>query len=498
MRAMVQLAVVSFVAVVAVAVAITSVPAPVEARRPQVAIIGGGIGGAATAHFLRHLVGDRVAIHVYEKHHVGGRLKSTVQIEGLTHELGGSMVYEDNYHVRAMADDVQLKRVDPSEETGLEDNPFALFDGTKFVFNQSSWTAVNLYRMYMRYGTAPYRFQSKPRAMFELFKGIYDLQANGTSFHSPEDLLKRVGLYDLTQKSTRLHLAEELGTDEPSWRFETEFVASVNRVNYNQENTINALAGMVSMLPAMDSRIFKIKGGNQHLPQRLLQEAGVHMKEGWAVLEVRPAKGNRLELHSRRQRTIAGGAPSSLLKWDQEVAGPYDAVVVATPLEHSHIRFHGVGVRPPPHREFQKVSTTFVAGRLRASYFNVSVLPADQVLTTEHAGTPFSVVSPVRRLPSGATLYKLFSHQPLGKHLLAAMFHDHKKVAHQDWYAYPQFKPPEKFAPFRLAPGIFYNNAFENAASAMEMSAIAAKNSALLVMKHLTSQDLTGALAAEE
>lgn len=58
-----------------------------------------------------------------------------------------------------MADDVQLKRVDPSEETGLEDNPFALFDGTKFVFNQSSWTAVNLYRMYMRYGTAPYRFQ---------------------------------------------------------------------------------------------------------------------------------------------------------------------------------------------------------------------------------------------------------------------------------------------------------------------------------------------------
>lgn len=68
-------------------------------------------------------------------------------------------VYEDNYYIRAMADDVKLKRVDPSEETGLEDNPFALFDGAKFVFNQSSWTAVNLYHMYMRYGTAPYRFQ---------------------------------------------------------------------------------------------------------------------------------------------------------------------------------------------------------------------------------------------------------------------------------------------------------------------------------------------------
>ena len=51
-----------------------------------------GIGGAATAHFLRRLVGDRVVIHVYERERVGGRIKSTPEIEGLTHELGGSMV----------------------------------------------------------------------------------------------------------------------------------------------------------------------------------------------------------------------------------------------------------------------------------------------------------------------------------------------------------------------------------------------------------------------
>ena len=33
------------------------------------------------------------------------------------------------------------------------------------------------------------------------------VQANGTAFHSPEELLKRVGLYDLTQKSMHLQLA---------------------------------------------------------------------------------------------------------------------------------------------------------------------------------------------------------------------------------------------------------------------------------------------------
>lgn len=52
---------------------------------------------------------------------------------------------------------------------------------------------------------------------------------------------------------------------------------------------------------------------------------------------------------------------------------------------------------------------------------------ADQVLVTEGAETAFSVVAPLRRLPCGRTLYKLFSVEPLG-HLLPDMFADHVKV----------------------------------------------------------------------
>lgn len=62
---------------------------------------------------------------------------------------------------------------------------------------------------------------------------------------------------------------------------------------------------------------------------------------------------------------------------------------------------------------------------------------ADQVLTTEHAGTPFTVVSPLRRLPSGRTLYKMFSLRPLHHRLLDAMFHNHTKVA-------PEPRPPAR------------------------------------------------------
>jgi hypothetical protein len=44
--------------------------------------------------------------------------------------------------------------------------------------------------------------------------------------------------------------------------------------------------GLVSMLPATDARVFKIAGGNELLPQALLDAARVHLKLGWTVNEV--------------------------------------------------------------------------------------------------------------------------------------------------------------------------------------------------------------------
>lgn len=63
------------------------------------------------------------------------------------------------------------------------------------------------------------------------------------------------------------------------------------------------------------------------------------------------------------------------------------------------------------------------------------------------------------------------------------------------WKAYPHFSPPERFPPFQLAGGLFLVNAWENAASAMEMSAVAAKNCALLAVQHLRSAEFAGETA---
>lgn len=55
-----------------------------------------------------------------------------------------------------------------------------------------------------------------------------------------------------------------------------------------------------------------------------------------------------------------------------------------------------------------------------------------------------------------------------------------------------RFDPPEQFAPFTLAPGLCYNNALENAASAMEVAAVAAKNCVLLIEQGLAAQRHAG------
>ncbi|KAJ6366249.1 hypothetical protein OIU77_002768 [Salix suchowensis] len=67
--------------------------------------------------------------------------------------------------------------------------------------------------------------------------------------------------------------------------------------------------------------------------------------------------------------------------------------------------------------------------------------------------------------------------------LLDSIFSVRKETVRINWGAYPHYKAPEKFAPFILdGKHLYYVNAFENAASTMETSAVAAENIARLIL----------------
>lgn len=174
-------------------------------------------------------------------------------------------------------------------------------------------------------------------------------------------------------------------------------------------------------------------------------------------------------------------------------------MVIATPLHQgkSDITFTGFSPSIPstyPGRYHQTVST-LIHGLLNMSYLGTSQ-PASEftvsdVLTTDTKGSvinslssldPVHIPAGYKRPPaSHAKVWKIFSPQPLSQEQLRDMFLSWDSVSESRWLAYPAYRPPHrKTPPFILHDRLYYLNAVEWAASAMEMSAISARNVALL------------------
>ena len=168
---------------------------------------------------------------------------------------------------------------------------------------------------------------------------VYDLQQQQGTFARPEELLQALGLYSLTQQDLLEWRRNTFGETIDTWA--TEMWHAVNLVNYNQRDGLNAFAGFVSLLPAVDGQVFSLVGGNAQLPQRLLERANVTLALGAAVEEVARTKDGRFML------TSTSGSGS------KEQHGPFDAVVVATPLEQAGLSFTGLSLPVIPNRAFQ-------------------------------------------------------------------------------------------------------------------------------------------------
>lgn len=177
----------------------------------------------------------------------------------------------------------------------------------------------------------------------------------------------------------------------------------------------------------------------------------------------------------------------------------YDVVVIAVPLHQgkSDIAFPGFAPPIPSHfpgRYHQTVST-LVHGKVNMSFLGspkpASKFTVSDILTTDSKGcaiNSLSSVDPVH-IPQGykrppaseAKVWKVFSPQPLSQEQLRDIFISWDSVSETRWLAYPSYRSLHRKAPpFILHDRLYYLNAVEWAASAMEMSAIAARNVALL------------------
>lgn len=197
----------------------------------------------------------------------------------------------------------------------------------------------------------------------------------------------------------------------------------------------------------------------------------------------------------------------------------YDIVVIAAPLscKLANITFKNFD---PPIPEFpnpfHQTIATFVHGRLNASFFGYrdpSAFRFGAIFTTENPKLFINSVGEVfpvddggagGKPPSPLAVWKVFSKEVLTKEQLNLLFSSYDSVQVKKWLAYPQYSPPEKCPPIVLHDNLYYLNGIERVASTMEMSAIAAKNAALLAYHrwygdadHVDQEDLHEKLKTE-
>ncbi|CAM9189606.1 unnamed protein product [Ascophyllum nodosum] len=452
-------------------------------EKPKVAIVGAGIGGSTASYFLRELMGDDLEIIVFDRSFkTGGRTEHFVR-DGKVFETGASIIYTGNEYLFNLTDRVNLTRVDQGKQEGPNTG---LWDGERFVLTTTDWNSANIVRMAWRYGMSLLTMNSMVKKALVKFSRIYDLQANGRVFDTPEALWGEVGLLDLTRISTEDYFQERVGQPDPL--VEDELAHAANRVNYNQGNELNALAGMVSLCPAVTGDLFKVQGGNARLSEELLSASATEVNLNTAVNVVSGNAKEGYSLHS------SGGT---------EELGTFDAVIIATPISLAGITFDVRGEdnkaetlqRPLPLVEYQEVHTTFVCGVVDRSYFGLRVedpMPASVLLTESATHLPFSSLARHSWLddaPDGVGVYKLFSRQELSTELLDSIFvkGSWEIWLHREWRAYPVLSPKEAFSPALLFKGhpVWYVSSLEEGVSALEISAIAAKNAALGVAQTL-------------
>ncbi|KAB0381128.1 hypothetical protein FD755_008912 [Muntiacus reevesi] len=450
-------------------------PAPPE----KIAVIGAGIGGTSAAYYLRQKFGKDVKIHVFEKGKVGGRL-ATLNVQGQEFESGGSVIHPLNLHMKRFVKDLGLSAVQsPSGLVGV-------YNGETLVYEESSWFIINMIKLIWHYGFQSLRMHMWVEDILDKFMRIYRYQSHDYAFSSVEKLLHSLGGDDYLGLFNR-SLLETLQKAGFSEKFLDEIITPVMRVNYGQTTNINGFVGAVSM-SCTDPGLWAVKGGNKLVCSRLLQASRSNLVSG-LVMSI-----------EEKTRTKQTGNSSKVYEVVYQTGSEthsdfYDIVLVATPLNRKMSNINFLNFDPPIeefHQHYEPLVTTLIKGELNSTVFSSRALNEfhlGTVLTTDNPDlfiNSIGLVSPVEEdsnpQPKAdiAHVWKIFSASPLSKEQILKLFVSYDYAVKQSWLAYPHYTPPEKCPSIILHDRLYYLNGIEFAASAMEMSAIAGYNAALL------------------
>jgi len=443
-----------------------------DIRHPRVGIIGAGIGGTSASYFLSKLL-PGAEITVFEKGEVGGRL-ATVEVNGRRYESGGAIIHEAN---RYMIEYLELcglkKRKTPADER------FTLHKSGEIVYQEWGYSLVDKARMAWKYGvTSLLRLETFFSDILTNFLGIYDKLEDGTGYATVTEILDAMGsdMVDLTTVSLR----DKLALLDISKDVLEELVTVATRFNYGQmPDSVHAFVGAVGLI-GFDKKLWAVEGGNYKAAQCALEMSGARLVRA-EVTEVKKSDSDEGFV-----------VKYSSEKSSQVIIEEFDIVIVAAPLtaDKTNMLLPFTQVFPG---NYHTTVATVVRGNLVAEGIGYkddnSTTPNNFYLSTNYPMWSVEKLTPVdydltqdQNLPP---VFKLFSSHQLTDTELAAMFSDIELVSVTNWLAYPSYSVSDDLTSFQVTPGMFYTSRIEWAASAMEMSVIAAKNVANMVAQYL-------------
>jgi len=278
--------------------------------------------------------------------------------------------------------------------------------------------------------------------------------------------------FEVGTGQTMKNLLDSLGIDE---EYRLTDIIPIIRVIYDQEQDVNAFAGMVSLVPLFAEN-YSVTGGNSLLVEKLFKASGAHvMLQTTAQSVTKLSEGNYQIKYN-----------SNFGESQEARADIFDAVVIATPLESSRgLDFSNIPAFNFTMREYKQWYVTYVsADGLNPTFFGINPVPSEILTTTGGDNLPFVVLSEEDTLSTGKKLYKTFSTSPLDPN--SSMYLNPDPPVVQFWpKTFPSLKPVPSYQPLLLDENVYYLNCMESAATAMEASALAGRNVALLYSQKL-------------
>ncbi|CAL8141315.1 unnamed protein product [Orchesella dallaii] len=381
-------------------------------------------------------------------------------VMGNGYETGGSIIHGKNKYAVDLSEKFGFeKKVDSGEAMSIQ-------KGDEYVLNTSKWTLITVLKVLYRYGFNYNRLTKLINGFIDEFSTIYELQEQGKVFQTPEEMLEAMSpnLLNLTKGDTK-SLLKSLDFSE---NFIEELVQAITYVNYGQDLSIHAFVGSVATAGA-DADLWSVRGGNRELPKSLMAASNAKLHLNTAVTEVVNLKDGTYKLMSNSQPL-----------------GIFDHVVLAYPIEGTRSSLKYTDFENTPYisgnKKFHRTVATIVAGHVNPNFkWRADILTCDPT----HFYTSISLLHPTILLVAEKyPVYKIFSPKELTKEQLNEIFEEIQHVEVHDWLAYPEYDTiPQKFPSFVLQPRLYYLNAVEWAASAIEMSLISGKNIALMISK---------------